>query len=131
MSENGSRDKKLSAKQRAAIAALLDGKSYGQTALVAGVSERTLFRWRDEVPEFNYELERRGRHAIRDATTQLTGGLETAISFLLDVVNDRDAPYSVRVRAALGLIDKQLSLVEQSEIVERLAALEQRINEIK
>lgn len=131
MSENGSRNKKLTSKQYAAMAALLDGKSYSQAALVAGVSERTVFRWRDEVAEFNDELERRGRRAIRDATTQLTGGLETAISFLLAVVNDQDAPYSVRVRAALGLIDKQLSLVEQTEIVERIAALEQRLNEIK
>lgn len=131
MSTNSSPDKKLSARQARAVEALLAGRNYEQAAIAAGVHERTLYRWREEVPEFERELERRGRSALQDAARQLTGSLQDAVSFLQDAMRDTDMPPSVRVRAALGLIDRQIRLVEQAEIVKRLDALEERLNNAK
>ena len=126
MSTNSSAERKLSAKQETALSALLAGKSFQQAALAAGVHERTLYRWR-ELPEFSSELERRGRRAMQDAARQLTGSLESAVSFLRGVMSDESAPAGVRVRAALGLIDRQIRLVELVELEERIAALESRL----
>ena len=123
MAENSNQKQKLTHKQRAAIAALTSGHNYDQAAMAAGVSPRTIARWR-ELPHFELALRQAGRVAVADATRQLTSGLETAIAFLLSVIDNDHAPFSVRTRAALGLIDRQIRLVETSEILRRLDDIE-------
>jgi hypothetical protein len=127
MTGNSNKKQKLTAKQRACIAALVDGQNYSQSAMTAGVSTRTIARWR-ELPHFEQALQRAGQVAMVDATRQLTAGLETAVSFLLAVIENEKAPFSVRTRAALGLIDRQIRLVETTEIMARLEALEGALN---
>ena len=127
MADNSNQNQKLTPKQKAAIAALVDGQNYEQAAMTAGVSTRTIARWR-ELDHFEQALQRAGQVAMVDATRQLTAGLETAISFLLAVIVDTGVPPSVRVRAALGLIDRQIRLKETTELLERVAAsLEARL----
>jgi len=124
MTENGKQNQKLTARQRKAIAAMTAGRNYEQAAMSAGVSTRTIARWR-EMPHFEDALQSAGQTAIGDASRKLTAGLETAVDFLLAVIQDEDAPPSVRVRAALGLIDRQIRLKETTEIMARLESLEQ------
>jgi len=126
VADNSNPDQTLTHKQRACIAALTNGKMYSEAAMAAGVSPRTIARWR-ELPHFEAALKAAGRRSITDATRQLTSGLGTAIAFLLDVIQNTKAPYSVRTRAALGLIDRQIRLVEMSDILERLEALEAKL----
>ena len=126
MSSNSNQNQKLTVKQRSCVAALVDGQNYEQAAMSAGVSTRTIARWR-ELPHFEQALQQAGARSIADATRKLTGGLDTAIDFLLGVIVNDKAPYSVRTRAALGLIDRQIRLVEVNDILPRLEALEQRL----
>lgn len=126
MSHNDTLNQKLTPKQRRCVAALVDGQNYSRAALAAGVTTRTIARWR-ELPHFEQALQTAGRRAIADATRQITGGLTTAISFLLEVIQNERAPASVRTRAALGLIDRQIRLVEVSEILPRIEALEKQL----
>ena len=126
MTKNGNHNQKLTPKQRVCVAALVDGQNYSQAAMSAGVSTRTIARWR-ELPHFESALQTAGRRSIADATRQITSGLDTAISFLLEVILNEDAPYSVRTRAALGLIDRQIRLVETTDILVRLEMLEGRL----
>ena len=126
MSQNGKLYQKLTPKQRKAISCLVDGGNFTRASLAAGVSTRTITRWR-ELPDFDAALKHAGTRKIADATRQITGGLETAIDFLLTIIDNEDAPYSVRTRAALGLIDRQIRLVEETDILERLEALENRL----
>ena len=123
MSENSNLEQKLTPKQKVCIAALVDGKNYSQASMLAGVHTRTIARWR-ELPHFAHALKQAGNRSIADATMQITACLETAITFLLDVIQDADAPASVRTRAALGLIDRQIRLVETNDILERIEAIE-------
>jgi len=124
MTKNSNKNQKLTPKQKACIAALVDGQNYSQAAMTAGVSTRTIARWR-ELPHFEQALQRAGQVAMADAARQLTAGLETAVDFLLDVIQNEKAPFSVRTRAALGLIDRQIRLKEVSEIMTRLEAVEE------
>jgi hypothetical protein len=124
MSENVNQNQKLTSKQRRAIAALTAGQNYEQSALAAGVSTRTIARWREQ-EHFEDALQNAGQTAIGDASRKLTAGLDTAVDFLLAIIQDDDAPPSVRVRAALGLIDRQIRLKETTEIMTRLESLEQ------
>jgi len=126
MSDSDNLNAKLTVKQRACVAAMVDGQSYSQAAMSAGVTPRTIARWR-ELPHFEQALQQAGSRSISDAARQLTGGLETAIDFLLGVIENDDAPYSVRTRAALGLIDRQIRLVEITDILPRLEALEAQL----
>jgi hypothetical protein len=130
MSENDREKRRLTAKQRRAIEALLSGATKGQAADAAGVTPRTLSRWRS-LPEFDDELRWRSNQAIDDATRRLTGGLDRMVDVLLAVAEDAESPASVRVRAALGWINAQVKLVELNEVIERLEALESVVHGVK
>jgi ribonuclease HII len=123
MSENVS--KKLTTKQRKALDALLEGAKIKDAALVAGVATRTLQRWREQ-EAFAFELQRRSTQATKDAARRLTGNMDDMLDVLLELAIDKlgMVPYSVRVRAALGWIDRQAKLVEMADILARLEALE-------
>lgn len=126
MSANDTLDKKITAKQQKALEALLDGRNREDAALAAGVTARTLYRWLNE-PEFaafQAEVSTHQTRAISLASIRLTGGIASCADYLLSVIEDEDAPPSVRVRAALGWLDKQIKFVEVNEILLRLEALE-------
>jgi len=130
MSENDQEKRRLTVKQRRAIEALLCGSTKGQAADAAGVTPRTLTRWRSQ-PEFDDELRRRSNQAIDDATRRLTGGLDRMVEVLLSVAEDVESPASVRVRAALGWINAQIKFIELNEVLERLETLEAVVNGVK
>ena len=121
MSENDA--KSLTTKQRKALEALLSGSKVKDAALAAGVTSRTVQRWRD-TEAFAFELQRRSTLAVKDAATRMTANMDAMLDVLLAVAEDEAAPRHVRVRAALGWIDRQAKVVELAEILERLDALE-------
>lgn len=128
MSENVTR--KLTTKQRKGLEALLAGAKVKDAALKAGVATRTIQRWRDENEAFAFELQRLSTQATKDAARRLTGNMDDMLDVLLKIANDERGmvPPGVRVRAALGWIDRQARLVEMAEILERLEALEQVVS---
>ena len=120
----------LSSKQVKVINALADGMNKSNAALAAGVHLRSVTRWLND-PEFAHvqdELRRRQAQATNYAATRLTGALDTSIDYLLEIIEDKEAPPSVRVRAALGIIDRQIQMMELSQVLERLEALENVID---
>jgi transcriptional regulator with XRE-family HTH domain len=127
MSENDRKTGQLTAKQRRAIDALLQGQTKSQAATAAGVTPRTLSRWLHENVAFSDELTRLSKTSVHDAARRLTGGLDRMLDVLLKVAESNEESASVRIRAALGWLNAQIRLVEQSEIVARLDELEAKI----
>ena len=117
----------LTSNQNKAIEALLTGCTHVAAAAAAGVSSRTLSRWKDD-PGFSKALKQRGRVALAGATTRLKASVDTAVDVLQDVMQDGETPAAVRVRAAVAVIDGALKLAEVTDIMERLDALEAAIN---
>ncbi len=117
-------ENQLSTEQRRAIAVLVSGGSFEAAALAAGRVVGTIYKWRTMDDAFNRELDKHARTAVKDATLQMTGSLTMCVDFLQEVIQDTDVTTNTRVRAALGLIDRQIRMLEVTDIMVRLEALE-------
>ena len=127
MPKNHKEISKLSPKQVKAMDLLLAGLSKSQAAAAVGVLPRTMSRWIHEEKVFGAELQRRSSKAIQNASTRLTGTLDLAIDTLRQVMEDTEAPASVRVRSANFLLSNFIKLLEISDIQRRMEALEQKV----
>jgi hypothetical protein len=121
----------LTAKQSAAIAALLDGQTQGGAATAAGVTKRTLQRWLNE-PEFTAALRAGSDGAIRAASARLAALTEQAINAIAMAMSQPAQPgAAVKLRAADSLLSHAMRIREHADILERLAQLEKMLDEGK
>ena len=112
----------LSTKQARAIGALLASRTVTDAAQEAGISARQLHRWLNE-PGFVAELQRHEAATIDHVARRLTQATQTALDEVLRVL-ENGASDSLRLRAALALLDIVLRWHELRSIDARLAALE-------
>lgn len=119
---------KLTPKQAQAVQLLVCGHTVAEVARRLGVAERTLYAWRAK-PEFQQaEAEAHAEawrvllHRLGALATEAVAALERAMS---------EAPQPVRVRAALGLLDKLIAVRQAHELEQRLAALERELNRLQ
>ena len=115
---------KLGRKQEAAITALLSQRTVEDAARVAGVGTRTLFRWL-EVPEFREAYLQARRQVFGQASARLQQATGAAVSVLLTMMLDGNAPAASRVRAAHSVLDLAAKALEMEDIDVRLQRLEQ------
>jgi hypothetical protein len=92
----------LTAKQRAAVHALLSCPSRAAAAAACGVSERTLLRW-FKLPAFAAAYQAAGRAQFLDAMAQLKSASRDATDVLRAALDDPAS--AVRVRAAGAILD--------------------------
>ena len=117
-------EQKLGRKQEAAIAALLSQRTVEDAARVAGVGTRTLFRWL-EVPEFREAYLQARRQAFGQASARLQQATGAAVSVLLALMLDGNAPAASQVRAAHSVLDMAAKALELEDIETRLRQLEE------
>ena len=91
---------------------------------MAGVGERTLFRWRSE-PAFRQALAAAEGELLDAATRRLLTLQEAAIRTFQDVLADAQASPGVRVREAQAVLDYLLKLRELRDVEQRLTVLEE------
>ena len=119
----------LNTKQRAAIAALLEGQTQATAATAAGVGRQTVSRWLNE-PAFSTALRAGSDGAIRAASARLAALTEHAIGAIAATMEQPAQPGAgVKLRAADALLTQALKIREHADVLERLAALEARIND--
>lgn len=121
---------RLSAKQHAAIAALLAAKDVRQAALLASVPERTLFRWLG-LPDFRAALAREETRIITHTARLLTAATAEAVQTMQDTMRDPNALPGVRLRASDLVLKNAREYREHEQLEERLARLEEIISEYK
>lgn len=122
MSENVT----LRPKQRKAIAALAGGADYTRAAAEAGVSVRTLKRWRAD-PLFMAELRDTDSEQLASTARLLNAASRNAVAVLITVLNDEKAPIGLRMRAASDLLKHRASFFELLTLEQRVTALEAQI----
>jgi hypothetical protein len=115
---------KLGGKREAAILALLTARSIEDAARTAAVPPRTLHRWLQE-PEFDAAYRKARRTAFSQATARLQEATGAAVSTLLKIMVDTNAPPSTRIRAADSVLDHAKQAIEIEDVEVRVAALEQ------
>ncbi len=115
---------KFGRKKEEAIAALLTQRNVEEAARVAGIGTQTLIRWL-KIPEFQAAYREARRAAFSQSNARLQQGCSAAVSTLLKIMVDANAPASTRVRAADRVLDRAKQAIEIEDIEVRLAALEQ------
>ncbi len=85
----------------------------------------------DEVPEFQDAYREARRAAFVQSVSRLQHASSAAVSTLLKVMVDLNAPASCRVRAADSVLDHTLKAIEIEDVEARVAALERAMQENK
>jgi hypothetical protein len=117
----------LSPRQQKAIQTLLTGHTKSQTAAAVGVAPRTLSRWLAD-PTFHAALTTAADEALANAAHRLAGVLDDAVAVLTEVMTNTDARDPDRLRAASLVIHRGLDLIQQKQLIERIATLEAKTN---
>lgn len=116
----------LTAKQHAAIAALLTARDVRAAAHASGVGPRTLYRW-IELPHFAAALQAAQDELIDGATRRLATLLGSAAVTMAEIMADKGNSPGVRLRAAEAVISNHMRLREYADLAERVEALEEAL----
>lgn len=116
----------MSPKQQKALLALLTQPTRERAASAAGVSPKTLRRYM-ESPEFQREYRAAFSSLVSDAARQAQQTLSPALTTLRQIMEDSEQNGQIRVSAARSLLEFGLKATEQLDIMERLTALEEAL----
>ena len=114
---------KFDRKQEEAIAALLTQRNIEEAARVTGIGSTTLVRWL-QIPEFQTAYREARRAAFSQSIARLQQASSAAVSVLVKIMVDPDAPTSSRVRAADVVLERASKAIELEDLDQRIAALE-------
>lgn len=109
------------------LSALLSCNTIKEAATLTSVSEQAIYaRLKNE--SFLKRYNEAKANIIKQSTTYLQGRLSNAIKVIDTIINDTSVNPQSRLYGAKSIIELSLKLTEQSDILERITALE---NEIK
>jgi transposase-like protein len=114
---------KFGRKKEEAVVALLSQRNVEEAARLAGISASTLLRWL-QVPEFQQTYRQARRDAFSQSIARLQRASSAAVSTLLTVMVDGNAPAASRVRAADCVLEHATKAIELEDIEGRVAELE-------
>lgn len=117
----------LTSKQIQAVAYLIKGHSWHETAQLAGCSVASIKRWNKE-PDFREAIVEGQREALAAAAGQLAAGCTLAVSVLREIVGDEDVSPSTRVRASEVILSSAARAYELGELQRKVETLEASIN---
>jgi hypothetical protein len=106
------------------ILALLQQPSLEKAAAAIGISAVTAWRIR-QTPEFQQEYRQARRAAFAESIARLQHASGAAVSTLLKVMVDQEAPATSRTRAADSVLRHAANAAELEELESRIQSLEQ------
>ena len=110
--------------QERALLSILAGKSFEATAAEVGVDSSTLRRWRGQAA-FKEAMENERRRLVASTTDTLRLAGVEAVTQLRAILADPSCPAAVKVQAAGCVLAHLYRAVEISDVVDRIAALEE------
>lgn len=114
----------LRPRQTAAIAALLASGKVTDAAAAGGVTTKTVYAWLRQ-PDFSAALRTAESEALRGLSRRLAGLGDAAADALRDAL-DEGQPIGARLRAADLVTQRGPALLELTDLIERIAALENK-----
>lgn len=105
------------------IAALAGGSTIAAAAQRAGVSERTVWRRLDD-PAFVARLDAAKQQTVQAAIDRLAAGATDAATTLVGLL-EKEQPPSIRLRAAVAILEVHHKYVTAADLEARIAALEE------
>ena len=109
-----------------AIEALLSSRDVPSAAKMAGISERTLWRYLAE-DEFQKDYREARRKAVAHGLAGVQAACSEAVGTLRDVMSNVDSPAQARVSAARCVLEMAIKVSEMDDLSERIQKLEGRI----
>jgi len=119
-------EKKLSLKQKRALAIVLTEPKHGEAYRKIGISESTFYRWLKN-PAFIEAIEAEREKATQEALSLLKYNLRQAVETLAGLLNASED--HIKRQAAADLIRSGLRVFELGEITARLDRIEKIIAE--
>lgn len=110
------------------LEALLTTSSRVEAAAAAGVNRETVAKLLAR-PDFREEYDRRREDMLQSACAALQSAMLTAVRVLSGIMKDEEANPSSRISAARTVLEYGVKLTEQVDILSRLEAVEQAIQE--
>ena len=114
---------KFGRKKEAAIVALLSHRSVDDAARAISVAPNTLLRWMKE-PEFDKAYREARWAAFGQSVARLQQAYGAAVSSVLKIMVDANAPASTRLRAADIVLSRAAGAMELQDIEVRVTELE-------
>jgi transposase-like protein len=121
---------KFGRKKEEAVVALLTQRNIEEAAKSIGVAPNTLLKWMKQ-PEFDASYREARRAAFRQSVARLQQASGAAVSTLLKVMVDVNAPHSTRVRAADSVLDHAAKAIEIEDVEVRVTELERAAESAK
>ncbi len=101
---SGEPEPELTPVQQTVISALVAGKTYLEAAADAGISARTIRRWRSHCPGFELTLRSQMHDVKESAVLAATSALQNAIKTLTEIVGNASHPQVIpAIRMIMGL----------------------------
>ena len=125
MAENG---RNLTAAQERALMALLSSRTLQEASKASGVAYRTLSRWMAE-EAFSRAYRERLDSLVVEAASAIKQSLSSAVSVLRRITEDECIGAGYRISAARALLDAGLRYTETIDILQRLEAIENAIDD--
>jgi hypothetical protein len=114
---------KFGRKKEEAIIALLTHRNVEEAAKTVGLSPKTLFRWMQD-PEFDADYRKARRDSFHQAVARLQQTSSAAVTTLLKLAVDPNAPAAVKARAAYYILTLGTKAMETEDIDVRVTELE-------
>ena len=118
----------LTRRQERAIEALLTTTTRAEAAQAAGCAESSIYKWLVD-PVFMAELIRRENILRRETGRQLAQDAKKALDLIRGFIEDERTDKRLRLKAADLWLSYLIKTQDDSEIEERLTALERRLGE--
>ena len=118
----------LTTKQVLAVAALIEGYSWHESAEKAQCSYASIKRWFAQ-PNFKAAIADGQREALAAAAGKLASGCKLAVDVLIAIAGNPGSQDSVRVRASEVILTSAIKAYELGELQRKIEALEGLLNE--
>ena len=112
------------------ILALLTCKDIQSASNELGITRQSIYN-RLQQPAFRRKLQNERQGKFQIANSKLTDKMSEAIETLSSVMNDTEIAPSTRIKSAQILLDICLKTTEQTDIIERIANIEEMLAESK
>lgn len=104
MKESTKNNRGITPEQQQAILLLVEGRKINAVAKTLNISRNTISGWLKQ-KTFMTEFDRILNEFAVSSMLNLAGASEDAARFLRDLVNNKEAKYEVRLKAAMGIFN--------------------------
>lgn len=119
----------ITEKQERFIETYLQSKTISETIRKLGISRKTAYSYLDN-KEIQTIIRDRKMEILKDTTLYMENNLKQASEQLIQIINDKKTPQSVRVQAINSLFSNYQRLFENIEVETQIDGIKEQLEQI-